>query len=135
MNLKPLQCTEESLTALRRAIDTSVIDLEEATIRSNTCVSRFTLMQASKEDDAQPMIADRLRPFNPQLGAADVCVVGCGPAGLALAAELAGNGVHVALVGRQSEDICCISRFIVTILEPEASMQCSVYMSDSNVMV
>ena len=58
-------------------------------------------MQASKEDDAQPMIADRLRPFNPRLGPADVCVVGCGPAGLALAAELASNGVHVALVGKQ----------------------------------
>lgn len=88
-------------------------------------------MQASKEDDAQPMIADRLRSFNPRLGAADVCVVGCGPAGLALAAELAGNGVHVALVGKHSEDICLISHSIVTVLEPEASMQCSVYMSES----
>ena len=57
-------------------------------------------LQARKEDDAQPMIADRLTTFNPRQGAADVCVVGCGPAGLALAAELSSNGVHVALVGK-----------------------------------
>lgn len=45
------------------------------------------------------MIADSLSPLDPSRGAADVCVVGCGPAGLALAAELASNGVQVALVG------------------------------------
>ena len=45
------------------------------------------------------MLADSLAAFDPANGAADVCVVGCGPAGLALAAELAANGVHVALVG------------------------------------
>ena len=58
------------------------------------------VLQASKADDAQPMIADRLASFNPASGPADVCVVGCGPAGLALAAELAANGVNVALVGQ-----------------------------------
>lgn len=61
-------------------------------------------LQANKEDDAQPMIADSLEAFDPAGGAADVCVVGCGPAGLALAAELAANGIYVALVGRAPQD-------------------------------
>jgi 2-polyprenyl-6-methoxyphenol hydroxylase-like FAD-dependent oxidoreductase len=29
----------------------------------------------------------------------DACIVGCGPAGLALAAELGAQGVSVALIG------------------------------------
>lgn len=59
-------------------------------------------LQANKEDGEQPMIADTLEAFDPASGASDVCVVGCGPAGLALAAELAGKGIHVALVGELS---------------------------------
>jgi len=45
------------------------------------------------------MMADVLEHYLPGSGAADVCVVGCGPSGLALAAELANNGIKVALVG------------------------------------
>ena len=55
-------------------------------------------MQASKADEEQPLIADTLQAFD--LGtAADVCVIGCGPAGLALSSELAKQGLSVCLIG------------------------------------
>lgn len=44
------------------------------------------------------MIAQSLQPFNPN-EAADVCVIGCGPAGLALSSELAKQGLSVCLIG------------------------------------
>ena len=56
-------------------------------------------MQASKTDPEQPSLASVLDPFNPATTVVDACVVGCGPAGLALAAELGANGVSVALIG------------------------------------
>ena len=56
-------------------------------------------VQASKTDPEQPSLASVLDPFNPATTVVDVCVVGCGPAGLALAAELGANGVSVALIG------------------------------------
>lgn len=55
--------------------------------------------QASKEDPEQPSIAAVLPPLDPSGAALDVCVVGCGPSGLALAAELGALGVRVGLVG------------------------------------
>ena len=60
-------------------------------------------MQASKADDDQPRVGSVLGRFDAQRGAADAAVVGCGPAGLALAAELASRGVQVALIGA-----CCV---------------------------
>ena len=57
-------------------------------------------LQASKEDAEQPSIASVLQPFDPLATTAEVCVVGCGPAGLALAAELGSNGLSVALIGQ-----------------------------------
>ena len=57
------------------------------------------------------MMAGVLERFEPGGGAVDVCVVGCGPSGLALAAELAGNGIEVALVGK----------LLVFILHPQSS--------------
>ena len=62
-------------------------------------LSLLGMLQASKDDAEQPLIADRLESFSPSRGAADVCIVGCGPAGLSLAAELATRGISVALVG------------------------------------
>ncbi len=44
------------------------------------------------------MIAHSLHPFNLD-EAADVCVIGCGPAGLALSSELAKQGLSVCLIG------------------------------------
>ena len=58
-------------------------------------------MQAHKEDAQQSLIADYLLPYTPSRRVADVCIVGCGPAGLALAGELATQGIDVALVGER----------------------------------
>lgn len=46
-------------------------------------------------------MAVALPPWDPS-ATADVAVVGCGPAGLALAAQLARLGLRVALVGRDA---------------------------------
>jgi lycopene epsilon-cyclase len=58
-------------------------------------------MQAEKKDPEQGTVADVLPPFDANT-TADVAVVGCGPAGLKLAAELAKLGLSVALVGRDA---------------------------------
>ncbi len=60
-------------------------------------------VQASKRDPEQPSLASVLDSFNPATTTVDVCVVGCGPAGLALAAELGANGVSVALIGEPTD--------------------------------
>lgn len=59
--------------------------------------------QATKADPEQPALADALPPFDPAAETADVAIVGAGPAGLALAAELAGQGLSVALVSMESK--------------------------------
>ena len=55
-------------------------------------------VQANKSDEEQPLIADTLQAFDLST-AADVCVIGCGPAGLALSSELAKQGLSVCLIG------------------------------------
>lgn len=57
------------------------------------------LRQADKTDAAQHRLADALPPFDPHSGIAEAVVVGCGPAGLSLAAELASRGVRAVLIG------------------------------------
>lgn len=61
--------------------------------------------QADKDDDAQERLADALPAYSAAAGVADAAVVGCGPAGLSLAAELAKRGVQVVLIGAP-----CIAR-------------------------
>jgi hypothetical protein len=55
-------------------------------------------LQAGKQDEEQPLIASVLDAYKPT-ELADVAIVGCGPAGLYLAAQLAQRGLKVALVG------------------------------------
>lgn len=56
------------------------------------------LIQAGKRDKEQPSIAAVLRAADPTK-LADVVVVGAGPSGLCLAAELAKRGLNVVIVG------------------------------------
>jgi FAD binding domain len=62
----------------------------------------WTLNQADKADAAQQRLADALPPFDPHSGVAEAVVVGCGPAGLSLAAELANLGVRAVLIGEHT---------------------------------
>jgi lycopene epsilon-cyclase len=55
-------------------------------------------LQAGKRDEEQGRIADQLSPLNPK-DTQDVLVVGCGPAGLYLAAQVAQRGLKVGLIG------------------------------------
>lgn len=61
----------------------------------------YSRMQAKKEDPEQASISSVLPPADLKT-VADVGVVGCGPAGLALAAALASRGVSVVLVGHDA---------------------------------
>jgi NADPH-dependent 2,4-dienoyl-CoA reductase/sulfur reductase-like enzyme len=64
----------------------------------NPC-EHCVLDQAHKEDTVQRRLADALPPFDLHVGVVDAVVVGCGPAGLSLAAELASRGVRAVLIG------------------------------------
>ena len=55
--------------------------------------------QASKEDPEQPSISSVLPRADVAAAVADAVVVGCGPSGLALAAELGTRGVDVTMIG------------------------------------
>jgi lycopene epsilon-cyclase len=69
--------------------------------REGSYESPLVQLQASKEDTEQPSIASIL-PAADLSAVADVGIVGCGPAGLALAAELGKRGLKVVLVGHDS---------------------------------
>jgi lycopene epsilon-cyclase len=68
---------------------------------SNSLRARWKV-QAQKPEEAQMAIADYLGTTAPP-AQADVCVVGCGPAGLTLSAALAERGLSVCLVGPESK--------------------------------
>lgn len=59
-------------------------------------------VQAAKKEDEQKQIATYLQPHDPS-ATVDVCVAGCGPAGLALSAELAERGLSVCVVGPEAK--------------------------------
>lgn len=59
-------------------------------------------MQANKGDPDQVEIKSVLQAYD-GVTTVDVCVVGCGPAGLALSGELAKRGLSVCLVGPESK--------------------------------
>mmetsp|Transcript_17062 Transcript_17062/g.50951 ORF Transcript_17062/g.50951 Transcript_17062/m.50951 type:complete len:580 (+) Transcript_17062:168-1907(+) len=68
-------------------------------IREGDTEAALVQLQADKDDDAQERLADALPAYSAAAGLADAAVVGCGPAGLSLAAELAKRGVKVVLIG------------------------------------
>ena len=81
--------------------------------------------QAGKSDPEQPNIASVLPAFDPAASIADACIVGCGPAGLALAAELGAQGVAVVIVGvckRLTHLICKAVSLEATALESRSSV-------------
>ncbi|XP_050270180.1 lycopene epsilon cyclase, chloroplastic isoform X1 [Quercus robur] len=59
----------------------------------------FVQMQQNKLMDKQSKLADKLAPISVGENVLDLVVIGCGPAGLALAAESAKLGLKVGLIG------------------------------------
>lgn len=74
-------------------------------MREGASQRRLLLRQATKLEPRQSALSDALLAFDRKTspGAADVVVVGCGPSGLSIAAELASRGVDVVLVGMESK--------------------------------
>lgn len=75
------------------------INASDQQIREGHYESSLVKKQASKQDSGQPSISEVLAPADLSQQA-DVAVVGCGPAGLYLAAQLQQKGVRVTLIGR-----------------------------------
>eukprot|EP00873_Tetraselmis_striata_P042757 jgi/Tetstr1/463021/TSEL_007960.t1 len=73
--------------------------------REGGAEARYLRRQAAKPEAEQGTISSVLRAYAGDVTTevVDVAVVGCGPAGLALAAELALRGVRVVLVGLDSK--------------------------------
>lgn len=59
----------------------------------------YVRMQESKPMEKQGKIADKLSPISVGNSILDLIVIGCGPAGLSLAAESAKKGLKVGLIG------------------------------------
>ncbi|XVE70630.1 hypothetical protein DITRI_Ditri10aG0086600 [Diplodiscus trichospermus] len=72
---------------------------EEDYIKAGGSELLFVQMQQNKEMDKQSKLADKLPPIAIGDNLLDLVVIGCGPAGLALAAESAKLGLNVGLIG------------------------------------
>ncbi|OMO91700.1 Lycopene cyclase-type, FAD-binding protein [Corchorus olitorius] len=72
---------------------------EEDYIKAGGSELLFVQMQQNKEMDKQSKLADKLPPISIGDNVLDLVVIGCGPAGLALAAESAKLGLNVGLIG------------------------------------
>jgi len=94
------QQTSPCSTTLSNSGDTIALDLNQEN-REGSYETPLVKLQASKKDTEQPSIASILPAANVST-VADVGIVGCGPAGLALAAELGKRGLNVVLVGHDS---------------------------------
>ncbi|KAL4551185.1 hypothetical protein Ndes2526B_g05490 [Nannochloris sp. 'desiccata'] len=94
------QQTSPSFSSSLSNSDTINLDPNQAN-REGSYEAPLVQLQASKEDAEQPSIASIL-PTVDASTVADVGIVGCGPAGLALAAELGKRGLKVALIGHDS---------------------------------
>lgn len=72
---------------------------EEDYIKAGGSDLVFVQMQQNKAMDKQSKLADKLPPISAGEEILDLVVIGCGPAGLALAAESAKLGLIVGLIG------------------------------------
>ncbi|KFK27261.1 hypothetical protein AALP_AA8G359000 [Arabis alpina] len=72
---------------------------EEDFVKAGGSEILFVQMQQNKDMDEQSKLVDKLPPISIGDGALDLVVIGCGPAGLALAAESAKLGLKVGLIG------------------------------------
>ncbi|KAF7036707.1 hypothetical protein CFC21_047272 [Triticum aestivum] len=59
----------------------------------------YVQMQATKAMESQSKIASKLLPIADETSVLDLVIIGCGPAGLSLAAESAKKGLTVGLIG------------------------------------
>ncbi|KAJ3671142.1 hypothetical protein LUZ60_008568 [Juncus effusus] len=59
----------------------------------------YVKMQEMKQMEKQSKLSDKLLPIKTEESVLDLVVIGCGPAGLSLAAESAKNGLSVGLIG------------------------------------
>nr|ABN09120.1 NAD-binding site [Medicago truncatula] len=72
---------------------------EEDFVKAGGSELVFVQMQQKKSMDLQSKLADKLPPICVGDGILDLVVIGCGPAGLALAAESGKLGLKVGLIG------------------------------------
>nr|AOH73308.1 lycopene epsilon-cyclase [Elaeagnus umbellata] len=72
---------------------------EEDFIKGGGSELLFVQMQQSKPMDLQSKLSDKLKPIADGNQVLDLVVIGCGPAGLALASESAKLGLKVGLIG------------------------------------
>ncbi|GER36018.1 lycopene epsilon cyclase [Striga asiatica] len=72
---------------------------EEDYVKAGGSELLFVQMQQNKDMDQQSKLADKLPRIYTGDNVLDLVVIGCGPAGLALAAESAKLGLNVGLVG------------------------------------
>lgn len=86
----------EGSTALRCVED---FPDEEDYVRAGGSELLFVQMQERKTMETQSKIADKLLPISAEDSVLDLVVIGCGPAGLSLAAESAKQGLNVGLIG------------------------------------
>lgn len=93
---------EEAATPARPAAKPGTTLDANIAAREGSFEAPLVVAQASKEDPEQPTLRDALPAFDPS-ATADVAVVGAGPAGLVLAAELAKQGLSVVLVSPESK--------------------------------
>ncbi|XP_068636219.1 lycopene epsilon cyclase, chloroplastic-like, partial [Aristolochia californica] len=72
---------------------------DEDYVKAGGSLMRFVEMQEQKPMEEQGRISDKLPPIPSGESILDLVVIGCGPAGLSLAAESAKKGLRVGLVG------------------------------------
>lgn len=94
------QCAKCPTVCFAASVPTQIHDVvsedEEDYIKAGGEELDLVQLQASKSCE-QPKIAEKLQPLGSET--LDLVVVGCGPAGMCLAAEAAKQGLNVGLVG------------------------------------